>query len=124
MKVTEKCDVYSFGVLALEVIKGKYPSNLAEPLLSSANREGQMLGDMWDDRLEPPTGKILDEVNTILTLAVACLHANPQFRPTMYEVSQIITMPIPHSSNLRLVRHIERENDPNLDLHCIGYRWI
>lgn len=100
MKVTEKCDVYSFGVLALEVIKGKYPSNLAEPLLSSANREGQLLGDMWDDRLEPPTGNILDAVSIILTLAVACLHANPQLRPTMYEVSQIITMPILHSSNL------------------------
>ncbi|XP_061988775.1 MDIS1-interacting receptor like kinase 2-like isoform X2 [Rosa rugosa] len=89
MKVTEKCDVYSFGVLALEVIKGKYPSNLVGLPLSPATREAKMWGDMWDDRLEPPTGKILDEVVTILTLAIACLHENPQFRPTMYEVSRL-----------------------------------
>ncbi|XP_024175329.2 MDIS1-interacting receptor like kinase 2 [Rosa chinensis] len=89
MKVTEKCDVYSFGVLALEVIKGKYPSNLVRLLLSAATREAKMWEDMWDDRLEPPTGKVLDEVVTILTLAIACLHENPQFRPNMYEVSQM-----------------------------------
>ncbi|XP_062028339.1 MDIS1-interacting receptor like kinase 2-like [Rosa rugosa] len=89
MKVTEKCDVYSFGVLALEVIKGKYPSNLVRLPLSPATREAKMWEDMWDDRLEPPTGKVLDEVVTILTLAIACLHENPQFRPNMYEVSQM-----------------------------------
>ncbi|PRQ19822.1 putative protein kinase RLK-Pelle-LRR-XI-1 family [Rosa chinensis] len=89
MKVTEKCDVYSFGVLALEVIKGKYPSNLVRLPLSPATREAKMWEDMWDDRLEPPTGKVLDEVVTILTLAIACLHENPQFRPTMYEVSRL-----------------------------------
>lgn len=36
LKVTETCDVYSFGVLALEVIKGKYPTNLVGSALSSA----------------------------------------------------------------------------------------
>lgn len=95
MKVTEKCDVYSFGVLALEVMHGKYPSDLIRSLLSpAAIREGKMPADVWDDRLEPPTGKILEEVVTILTLAMACLHPSPQFRPTMYDVSQIITMQI------------------------------
>lgn len=93
--MTEKCDVYSFGVLALEVMHGKYPSDLIRSLLSpAAIREGKMPADVWDDRLGPPTGKILEAVVTILTLAMACLHPNPQFRPTMYDVSQIITMQI------------------------------
>ncbi|KAL6179887.1 hypothetical protein ACLB2K_046558 [Fragaria x ananassa] len=93
MNVTEKCDVYSFGVLALEVMKGKYPSNLVGLPSSPSTREAKMRGDMLDDRLEPPTGKVLKEVATILTLATACLHENPELRPTMYEVSQIVTMP-------------------------------
>ncbi|KAM5575733.1 MDIS1-interacting receptor like kinase 2 [Rosa sericea] len=95
LKVTEKCDVYSFGVLALEVMNGKYPSDLIRSLLSpAAIREGNLPEDVWDYRLEPPTGKILEELVTILMLAVACLHPSPQFRPTMYDVSQIITMHI------------------------------
>ncbi|ONI35103.1 hypothetical protein PRUPE_1G515900 [Prunus persica] len=87
LKVTEKCDVYGFGVLALEVIKGKYPSNLVGSALSSAIWGGKMLGDVLDDRLAHPTGKILDEVVTILKLAVACLHENPELRPTMHDIS-------------------------------------
>lgn len=36
LKVTETCAVYSFAELALEVIKGKYPTNLVGSALSSA----------------------------------------------------------------------------------------
>lgn len=46
-----------------------------------------MLGDVLDDCLAHPTGKILDEVVTILKLAVACLHENPQLRLTMHDIS-------------------------------------
>ena len=95
MKVTEKCDVYSFGVLALEVMNGKYPSDLIRSLLSpAAIKDGNLPEDMWDNHLEPPTGKTLEELVTVLTLAVACLHPNPLFRPSMYDVSQILTMKI------------------------------
>ncbi|KAJ0048754.1 hypothetical protein Pint_16681 [Pistacia integerrima] len=33
MKVTEKCDVYSFGVLVLEVILDKHPGDVLTPFL-------------------------------------------------------------------------------------------
>ncbi|KAK3033897.1 hypothetical protein RJ639_033532 [Escallonia herrerae] len=48
MKVTEKCDVYSFGVLALEVIKGKHPGDIIPSLTSSSELQ---LKDLVDRRL-------------------------------------------------------------------------
>ncbi|CDP20008.1 unnamed protein product [Coffea canephora] len=43
MKVNEKCDVYSFGVLAMEVIKGKHPGDLIANLLSSTLEEIELI---------------------------------------------------------------------------------
>ncbi|KAL5767387.1 hypothetical protein ACOSQ2_014170 [Xanthoceras sorbifolium] len=75
MKVTEKCDVFSFGVLALEVIKGKHPDNM-------------LVKDILDQRTPIPLefqGRVLKFFN----IAIACLYANRQSRPTM---NMIITL--------------------------------
>ncbi|KAH7858318.1 hypothetical protein Vadar_022355 [Vaccinium darrowii] len=39
MAVTEKCDVYSFGVLTLEILMGSHPGELISNLCSSADNE-------------------------------------------------------------------------------------
>nr|XP_027093126.1 MDIS1-interacting receptor like kinase 2-like [Coffea arabica] len=54
MEVTDKCDVYSFGVLALEVIVGKHPSDLISILLStpSSMPKPQSLDIMLKDVLD------------------------------------------------------------------------
>ncbi|GLT57443.1 hypothetical protein SLA2020_304150 [Shorea laevis] len=46
MKVTKKCDVYSFGVLALELIKGMYPDDVISLLLSSFSETHVLLEDV------------------------------------------------------------------------------
>uniref|UniRef100_A0A2N9H6A9 non-specific serine/threonine protein kinase n=1 Tax=Fagus sylvatica TaxID=28930 RepID=A0A2N9H6A9_FAGSY len=92
MVVTEKCDVYSFGVLVLEILMGKHPGELITDLHSSVGTSVH-LEDVLDDRLSPPTSqKIADELALMVNLAVSCSRANPQSRPTMQSVCQQLEM--------------------------------
>ena len=87
MIVTEKCDVYSFGVLALEILMGTHPGELLTSL-SSSSPQDMMLNEILDQRLPPPNRLVARDVFFIATIAFACLHAKPKFRPTMKWVSQ------------------------------------
>ncbi|XP_058094901.1 MDIS1-interacting receptor like kinase 2-like isoform X3 [Magnolia sinica] len=87
MRVTEKCDVYSFGVVSLEVIMGRHPGDLLSSWASSGGQD-TLLMDVLDQRLPPPTPKDMKDVICAAMLALACLRANPQSRPTMQHASQ------------------------------------
>ncbi|KAJ9544352.1 hypothetical protein OSB04_024059 [Centaurea solstitialis] len=89
MKVTEKCDVYSFGVLTVEVIKGEHPGDIITDLLSPSTKKME-LEDLLDDRLGVPNPEMKKVVTSILVIAIECLNLNPEIRPTMYDVSQKI----------------------------------
>ena len=91
MAVTEKCDVYSFGVLTLEVLKGSHPGELISTL-SSLVDQGIQLEDVLDPRLSPPTKKIARELTPIVKLALWCLRADPRSRPSMQAASQVLEM--------------------------------
>ncbi|XP_050136779.1 MDIS1-interacting receptor like kinase 2-like [Malus sylvestris] len=91
MKVTEKCDVYSFGVLALEVITGKRLGDLISSFSSPSACENKLLKDVLDQRLPPPTPEVANELTTIARVAIACRHSQPQSRPTMHMVSQSLS---------------------------------
>ncbi|XP_057987275.1 MDIS1-interacting receptor like kinase 2-like [Hevea brasiliensis] len=91
MKVTEKCDVYSFGVLALEIINGKHPGDLIFRFLSHSAEIEVVMSNMLDQRLSPPTHEVEDKLSFTMTLAFLCLHMNPQARPAMQFVSQVFS---------------------------------
>lgn len=92
MKVTEKCDVYSFGVLALEVIKGKHPGDMISSVTTSSAMENLIMKVTLDERLSPPPCQLEEKLITIKKLAAACLHFNPLYRPTMHIVSQELSI--------------------------------
>ncbi|XP_059629657.1 MDIS1-interacting receptor like kinase 2-like [Cornus florida] len=93
MEVNEKCDVFSFGVLVVEVIMGKHPGELISCLSSSSSSPPTLvardilLKDVLDQRLSPPTAQKAEELVFITKLAFACLHVSRESRPTMREVS-------------------------------------
>ena len=90
MKVTKKCDVYSFGVLSLEVIRGKHPGDYIASLLSQSSEDNQ-LKEVLDERLPPPSLEEEKLLLSIVILAKACLHDNPQSMPAMHIVSQMLS---------------------------------
>ncbi|XP_039171760.1 MDIS1-interacting receptor like kinase 2-like [Eucalyptus grandis] len=92
MKVTEKCDVYSFGIVAIEVIKGRHPGDSLSSLLAPVGMEiSVVLKNILDSRLPTPMPGIKDELLTILKLAVACISDNPQLRPSMKKISHVLS---------------------------------
>ncbi|XP_062103024.1 MDIS1-interacting receptor like kinase 2-like [Humulus lupulus] len=91
MVVTEKCDVYSFGVLALETLMGRHCQELLSSLLSSllSMAQNTLLIDKLDKRLLTPSNRLATrEFGLVATTAFACINANPKCRPTMKPVSR------------------------------------
>ncbi|KAI3872986.1 hypothetical protein MKW92_025135 [Papaver armeniacum] len=99
MKVTEKCDVYSFGVLVLEVLHGRHPSEIITllspellPTSSSTSTSNVpvktiMLKDILDECLEAPTDAVKKEIMYLVKVGLSCLRGDLHRRPTMQEVS-------------------------------------
>jgi serine/threonine protein kinase len=86
-RVTEKCDVYSFGVLALELIMGHHPGDF---LSSMANKSTQ-LEDLLDIRLPLPETEIASEIFKVVVVAVRCIEPDPSHRPTMQDVIKVFS---------------------------------
>lgn len=88
MVATEKCDVYSFGIVALETIMGRHPGELLSSLPSFKSAQDLMLNAVLDSRLSRPTDVLVERgIVLVLDMVLACLSFNPKSRPTMQHVS-------------------------------------
>ncbi|XP_059281029.1 MDIS1-interacting receptor like kinase 2-like [Lycium ferocissimum] len=83
MKVTQMCDVYSFGVLALEIIKGKHLGEYITVLANLSTRDHVQLRDLLDERLPYPEDRVKEVLVFIIKLASSCLLETPKSRPTI-----------------------------------------
>ncbi|KAE8709851.1 hypothetical protein F3Y22_tig00110328pilonHSYRG00678 [Hibiscus syriacus] len=93
-KATTKCDVYSYGVVLMELITGKKPvesefgenKNLVYWVSTKLDtKEGVM--EALDRRV---SGSFKDEMVRVLRTAMRCTCKNPSQRPTMNEVVQLL----------------------------------
>ncbi|GAB4834839.1 LRR receptor-like serine/threonine-protein kinase FEI 1 [Ancistrocladus abbreviatus] len=93
-RATEKTDVYSFGVLVLEVLSGKRPTDASFiekglnimgwlNFLISENRQREIV----DPHCE---GVQVESLDALLSVAIQCVSSAPEDRPTMHRVLQIL----------------------------------
>ncbi|KAI3694774.1 hypothetical protein L1987_77754 [Smallanthus sonchifolius] len=92
-KVNEKIDVYSFGVILLELTTGKEASNGNEHLSLAEWAWQQVLGgaqivDALDNEFKDPV--YLNEMTSVFKLGLWCTNKLPTNRPSMKEVCQML----------------------------------
>ncbi|MBA0623811.1 hypothetical protein Godav_009249 [Gossypium davidsonii] len=85
MKVTEKCDVYSFGVLIMEIIMGAHPDDLISTLPSLSLEMQLLVKDVLDQRPLPPSPDVQDQLMSVMKITFMCLAHNPHSRPTIWK---------------------------------------
>ncbi|MBA0731298.1 hypothetical protein Golax_020382 [Gossypium laxum] len=96
VKINEKCDVYGFGVLVLEVVTGKRPVEYMEDdvvvlcdMVRGALEEGRV-EECVDGRLQ---GKFpAEEAIPVMKLGLICTSQVPSNRPDMGEVVNILEL--------------------------------
>ncbi|KAJ9567066.1 hypothetical protein OSB04_003032 [Centaurea solstitialis] len=93
--LSDKADVYSFGVLALEIVSGKNnTSYIARDnyicLLDWACQLGRSKNyeELFDERLGSKINK--EEAETMVKVAILCTNGSPSIRPMMSEVVNML----------------------------------
>ncbi|CAE6051743.1 unnamed protein product [Arabidopsis arenosa] len=97
--LSEKCDVYSFGVLLLVLVSGRRPLQVTASPMSEFERANLI---SWAKQLAC-NGKLLELVDKsihslekeqavlCITIALLCLQRSPVKRPTMKEIVQMLS---------------------------------
>ena len=93
MKITEKSDVYSYGVVVLEVLTGKQPIDPTIPDgLHIVDWVRQKRGgvEVLDKSLRARPESKIEEILQTLGVAFLCVNPSPDDRPTMKDVAAML----------------------------------
>lgn len=92
MKVTEKCDIYSYGVVLLELLTGRTPVQSLDQggdLVTWVRhyvQDHSLTSGILDSRLNLQDRSIVDHMLTVLKIALICTSTTPFDRPSIREV--------------------------------------
>jgi serine/threonine protein kinase len=91
-KVSTSSDVFAYGILVLEVVTGRRPIDNSSFVLVDWLMECQQLGQILD-AVDPKLNStyVVEEVELVLDLGLLCSHHKPEARPTMRQVTRILS---------------------------------
>lgn len=92
MKVTEKCDIYSYGVVLLELLTGRTPVQPLDhggdlvTLVRNYIRDHSLDSGILDSQLNLEENNVVDHMIIVLKVALLCTNMSPFDRPPMRQV--------------------------------------
>nr|AMM42803.1 LRR-RLK [Vernicia fordii] len=112
-RITEKSDVYSYGVVLLEVLTGREPTDTQIPegahivtwVTKELRERKRDFTTILDQQLLLRSGTQLQEMLQVLGVALLCVNPSPEERPTMKDVTA-------------LLKEIKHENEDFEKSHC------
>ncbi|KAL5703111.1 hypothetical protein ACHQM5_028245 [Ranunculus cassubicifolius] len=106
LRINEKCDIYGYGVMVLELVTGRQPVEYGDDDVMILSDHVRVLLEQGNvlDCIDPSMSEYPEEeVLPILKLGLVCTSQIPSSRPSMAEVVQILQViktPIPHSMDM------------------------
>ncbi|XP_031107986.1 receptor-like protein kinase 5 isoform X2 [Ipomoea triloba] len=102
-KVNEKIDVYSFGVILLELVTGKVANDRSEDLClvdwaRKYIKDEKPITDALDAVIKKQ--EYLDEMQFVFKLGIVCTNKTPSSRPTMKEVEEMLQRQTSYADNI------------------------
>lgn len=122
--MNEKIDIYSFGVVLLELVTGREANfgdeytNLAEWAWNLYAHENP-IPDVLDEEIKESCH--LEEMTTVFKLGLMCTSTSPSTRPSMKEVLQILHQCHPDENNVVKKLGCELDADPVLGSNAFLY---
>lgn len=100
--ITDRTDVYSFGMVLLEIVHGRKnwsegswckPASSTKtngyfPMMALKKHEEGRYDELIDPRIEQKVDK--EEIGRVIKVALCCLHEEPCFRPSMRAVAAML----------------------------------
>lgn len=95
MNITEKSDVYSYGVVLLEILSGR---SAVEPQIGDGlhivewvkKKSFEPAVTVLDSKLQGLPDQLVQEMLQTLGIAMFCVNSSPAERPTMKEVVALL----------------------------------
>ncbi|KAF7805938.1 putative L-type lectin-domain containing receptor kinase VII.2 [Senna tora] len=92
-RTSTQSDVYGFGILVLEVVCGRRPIEEGKPGMVEWLMSLVEIGELYcalDERLKTNGGCVIEEVERMLRLGLLCANSDPNIRPTMRQVVNLL----------------------------------